>query len=81
MPQIKMTDEWVRSVPIPKWGRVEWSDTEVVGLVLRVSNTGRKVWAVSCRGSKGSSTRITIGSYPELSLEKAGSLHMTRAKE
>src|ERR1043166_5886778 len=50
--------------------RYEVRDTLVIGLLLRVSRTGNKVWYVTTR-VQGKVKRIKIGTYPILSLADA----------
>jgi integrase len=43
----------------------------VVGLVLRVADTGRKTWVVRYRTPDGRQPRLTLGTYPALGLGEA----------
>jgi integrase len=50
--------------------RVEYADELTPGLRLRVGNNGHKSWSVICRVG-GRKKRMTLGSYPALSLANA----------
>lgn len=51
--------------------RLEIADHLVRGLSLRVSAAGAKTWAVRYRVTGGQQRRLTLGTFPALSLEKA----------
>lgn len=60
MPKLKMTDKAIRALPIPAEGRVDYQDTVLPGLVLRVASTGAKTYSVSWwQGSQR--PRVTLG--------------------
>lgn len=71
--------------PAPKGGRVEYRDSEVQGLILRVTAGGVKTFSVS-RKKHGEHFRVTLGRFPDLSVENArtmavrslGEMSMTR---
>lgn len=65
------SDKWVQSAKV-KEGRKSYYDTNVTGLGLRVSHTGRKVWELFYRieGDKRS-CRMDLGKYPLLELKDA----------
>jgi len=50
--------------------RAVFQDTEVRGLVLRVSSSGRKTFSV-LKKLNGRPLRITLGTFPDLSVEQA----------
>ncbi|MCZ6592157.1 MAG: tyrosine-type recombinase/integrase [Alphaproteobacteria bacterium] len=70
MPALKFTDRNVASIKPPDTDRLEYRDTGVPGLWLRVSDHGRKSWGVTYR-LNGRQRRLTIGTYPTLSLADA----------
>jgi hypothetical protein len=51
--------------------RVDVWDTVLQGFGVRVSPTGRKVWFVIAREVSGRQRRVTIGTYPAISLAEA----------
>lgn len=71
--------------PALKGCRVEYRDTEVQGLILRVTAGGVKTFSVS-RKKHGEHFRVTLGRFPDLSVENAramairslGEMSMTR---
>lgn len=58
--------------------RVEYKDIRLPELRLRVSTTGRKSFCIIKRFSHGKVTRVTLGTYPALSVEKAKSIAMEK---
>lgn len=56
--------------PAPKGGRIEYRDSEVQGLILRVTAGGVKTFSVS-RKKQGGHFRVTLGRFPDLSVENA----------
>lgn len=66
----KLTPKLIDNLPLPVGKRYEVRDELVVGLVVRVSASGRKVWYMACR-IRGRARRIKIGTYPILSLADA----------
>ncbi len=80
MPRVEMTARFVKDVKPPKSGRVEYWDTKLTGLGLRVSELvpteegppkgGRKTWQVMYR-HKNRLRRYKLGTYPVLSLADA----------
>lgn len=70
MPTVKFTDKNVRSIKPPDVGRVEYRDTVIPGLWLRMTDHGRKTWGVTYR-LNGRQRRLTMGTYPGLSLADA----------
>jgi integrase len=67
----ELNDAWLRSVKPPATGRLEIRDTEVVGLVLRVTPNGAMTWSARTRTNDGKQTRPKLGSYPALGLAAA----------
>ncbi len=69
--EIKFTKKEIESLPIPAPGvRVDYRDTETSGLQLRVTSKGVKTFSF-LRRIKGSLERITLGRFPEVTLEQA----------
>ncbi len=66
----KLTDAFVRTLAAPEAGRIEVRDAEIPGFAIRVTEKGAKSWILIYHmlGQKG---RLTLGSYPELSLADA----------
>ena len=54
----------------PENGQIDYWDTSVPGFILRVSYGGRKVWGLIYR-HEGRKRRLTLGTYPPLSLADA----------
>jgi integrase len=72
--QIRLTDAFVRSQSPPAAGRLEIADLRCAGLVLRITATGARSWSYRYRDkAAGRLTRLTIGSYPAVSLTAARS--------
>ena len=66
----KLTPKFVEHVTAPSVKRFEVWDTALQCFGIRVSPTGRKVWFVVVRVD-GRQRRMTIGTYPALSLAEA----------
>jgi integrase len=66
----KLTALAIDNTPPPETGRREVFDSEVPGLLLRVTATGSKSWSLVYR-VKGQARRLTLGSYPGVSLKDA----------
>jgi integrase len=69
--KIKFTQERIRNLPIPEKGRVDYYDTKVPKLTCRVSSTGNKSFVVLKKNSLGSVQRITLGRFPDWTVDKA----------
>ena len=66
------TDRQIGGVKPPKRGRVEYRIAKAPGLVLRVTDTGVKSWALWLRDvGRGRYRLKTLGHYPAISLAKA----------
>jgi integrase len=72
MPTVEITARWLERMKLPESGRVDYFDTKVTGLGLRVSFTGKLAWFVMYR-AKGDPRlrRLTLGAYPALTLADA----------
>lgn len=67
-----LTDAFVRSIAAPTAGRIEVTDLRCVGLKLRVTPNGVKSWCFRFRDPRsGKDARATLGTYPDVTLEKA----------
>lgn len=66
----RLTVTAVEKFKPPDRGRVEYPDTEVPGLVLRVTSKGGKSWSVYLF-DVGTKRRFTIGRYPEFGPKEA----------
>ena len=77
MPRCKLTARYVESVKTIK-PQEEHRDAQERGLELRVTRAGVKAWAFRYRRkSDGKKRVVTLGRFPEVSLEEA----RTRARE
>ncbi len=71
MPTKKLTDSFIRASIVPAGkDRIEYYDTVVSGMALRVTDKGSKSFFYRYRYG-GDSKRYTIGSYPKLTLVEA----------
>ncbi|MEH2517540.1 integrase [Bradyrhizobium sp. AZCC 1610] len=69
----RLTDVFLKTVKTPAGAqRTEYHDSEVPGLILRVTDKGGKTFSFHYKivGTK-KNVRVTIGPYPEVSLEDA----------
>ena len=71
--KFRFTRDALEALPVPVEGRVDYSDTENVGLQLRVSKSGRKMFRVNVYMTERTITNI--GPYPELTLTAAKTKH------
>lgn len=71
MASLKLTEKYVASVTAAKGQRLEVFDVGGNGLVLRVTDQGRKTWVFRYRTPDGRQPRYTIGTYPAKSLADA----------
>lgn len=76
MSKVKLTDRYVASVTAEPGKRLEIFDQHLMGagLMLRVTDTGRKVWMVRYRTEDGQQRRLGLGLYPDVSLAEARGL-------
>lgn len=71
MPDINFTKRAIDALPNPDKGQREtYYDNKTPGLLLRVSSTGSKSFAVR-RKTNGRAERITLGKYPAMTIEQA----------
>lgn len=74
MPRIALTDRFVAAAKPDSTGRTDYFDTAVPGLALRAA-AAHKSWTYNFTSPKGGKrARLTLGSYPALSLAKARGL-------
>lgn len=72
--KLHFTKKALDALPLPASGegRAEYQDDEIKGLVLRITETGEKTFS-AVRWSKANqkTIRVTLGPYPDVSIEKA----------
>jgi integrase len=76
-----LTAAYIENVALPDRGQQDIYDTKERGLILRVSDSGRKSWNVFYR-HEGRNRRMTLGKYPHISLADARRLakkHLSEA--
>lgn len=74
MPRIALTDRFVASAKPDSTGRTDYFDTTVTGLALRAASA-RRSWTFNFTSPKnGKRARLTLGTYPALSLAAARGL-------
>jgi integrase len=66
----KFTDSWIKNVSPPDAGRDAYEDSDLSGLVLRVTQSGAKSFCFPYRFGKRTH-RLTLGRYPAMSLKEA----------
>ena len=66
----RLSERIVAGLTPPAAGRADYWDDEMPGFGLRVSENGRKTWQVMYR-IDGRKRRLSLGTYPTLSLELA----------
>jgi integrase len=76
---MKMTEAAVAKVSPPAEKRVDYADTVVTGLVLRVTSKGARTWSVAYKAYDAEkkrmvNQRLTLGRYPAVGLKKARAL-------
>ncbi|MGC9954823.1 MAG: tyrosine-type recombinase/integrase [Rhizomicrobium sp.] len=75
MPRLALTDRFVAGAKATDLPQVDYFDAGTPGLALRVSEGGKKAWTylfTSPRGGKRA--RLTLGTYPAVSLARARTL-------
>ncbi len=70
----KLAPKIIEYLKAPGPKRLDVWDTVLQGFGVRVSPNGRKVWFAVVR-SNGRQKRVTIGTYPAISLAEASSRH------
>lgn len=73
MPKVRLTDRYVASVSAPPGTRLELFDDNPLGagLMLRVSDKGRKSWTLRYWTEDGDKRRFSLGLYPAVTLAEA----------
>ena len=71
MPRMMLTNAAVKRLKAPASGRIEYWDALLPGLGIRISETGRRTWVLMTRLLNGTLIRLTIGTYPAVSLKDA----------
>jgi integrase len=72
MPRVELTDRFVAGAKADDAPQTDYFDSKSPGLALRVSSQGRKAWSfVFTAPNNGKRARMTLGSYPALSLSRA----------
>lgn len=69
--KFNFTKAAIESLDIPKEKRGTYHDLKIAGLQIRVTTTGVKTFSVFRRIKNGSPIRITLGKYPDLTIEQA----------
>ena len=70
--QINFTKKTINALPIPEPGKRDtYHDTKTAGLQLRVTPTGAKTFSVYRRTKGGTPERVTLGRYPDMTIEQA----------
>jgi integrase len=69
--KIRFTQDRIKNLPTPETGRVDYYDTKVPKLTCRVSSTGNKSFVVLKKNAAGVVQRITLGRFPDWSVDKA----------
>ena len=72
--RIVLTDRFVAGAKGDGSGQVEFFDGKMKGLSLRVSRKGVKSWSFSFTTPNGKRARLTLGSYPAVTLAAARGL-------
>jgi integrase len=68
--RVVLSDAWLRAVK-PRHGRIEVRDSKTPGLVARITPSGLVSWAARGRRPDGREARVTIGTWPQVSLGEA----------
>jgi len=68
---ITFTQDRIKNLPTPETGRVDYYDTKTPKLTCRVSSTGNKSFVVLKKNAAGVVQRITLGRFPDWSVDKA----------
>lgn len=73
MAKVRLTDKYVTAITAPKGERLEVFDQHPLGagLMLRVTDAGKKTWMVRYRTDDGQHRRLSLGMYPEIDLAEA----------
>ena len=70
--KFNLTKTEIDALPLPQKGKRDtYHDTKVGGLHLRISSTGIKTFSVFKRIKGGNPERITLGRYPDMTIDQA----------
>jgi len=70
--KFNFTKAEIDTLPLPQKGKRDtYHDTKVSGLHLRISSTGIKTFSVFKRIRSGNPERITLGRYPDMTIDQA----------
>lgn len=70
--KFSFTKDALSSIAIPENGqRAVYHDAKIAGLQLRVTSTGAKTFSVFRRIKGGQPERVTLGRFPEMTIEQA----------
>lgn len=70
--KINFTKAEIDALPIPEHGkRIDYQDLKISGLNIRVTHTGTKTFSVLRRIKNGRLERVTLGRYPNMSIDQA----------
>ena len=73
--RFNFTKEALTSLPLPAGGqRAIYHDAKTTGLQLRVTSTGVRTFSVYRRIKGGQPARVTLGRFPEMTIEQARKL-------
>ncbi|WP_321912634.1 tyrosine-type recombinase/integrase [Burkholderia cepacia] len=78
---INFTKAALLALPVPATGRATYYDTRTPGLQLRITAMGVKTFSVFRRVRGGNPVRVTLGRFPDVSIEKARQLSMSHTAE
>ena len=69
---MQITDRWIAAATSNGKIQTDIFDSQVKGLAIRISATGRKSWTLFySRPTTGKRARLMLGTYPEISVAKA----------
>lgn len=69
---IRFTKQTIDALPLPAAGKRDtYREGKTTGLQLRVTSNGAKSWSVFRRTKAGPPQRVTLGKYPEMTIEQA----------
>ena len=72
--RVKLTQKKIEKLKAPDKGRVEVSDSECIGLKLRISSSGAMTWLYQKQIRGGVRRGFALGSYPEIDVTDARDL-------
>jgi integrase len=79
--KINFTKLALQALAAPESGRATFHDSKVSGLQIRITSSGLKTFSIYRRVRGGPPTRITIGRFPEVTIEQARQKAMCYASE